>query len=272
MARHGREEYNMALEIRPLPVGAELLGWDLDSPPDQRAIAALRSALLDHGMILIRGRELSPDELLALTKLFGDRLVSTGKNFWHSADYPEVFRTTNEPSQVENCGCEMWHCDGHYRMDTCSITVNNVVKAAGGGITLCDNYKIFELLTARNQQALSVVRCMNSTGVYHPLIRRHPATGRRGFYINRYAQSIDPAGNKLPQIDVFIERLLATAAYKHEYEDGDVMIFDNFALTHRACPGDSAKLEVVQRCQTYESATWWLEQPAAQPAPCRIAC
>jgi alpha-ketoglutarate-dependent taurine dioxygenase len=247
----------MALAIKPLPVGAEVEGWDFDALPSRKTVRFLRQSLLQHGMVLLRGRVLSCDEMIALTRLFGDRLVTTGKDFWHSAKYPDVFKVTNEPNQVAGCGCELWHCDGHYRVDTGAITVNNVVQAAGGGITLCDNYEIFERLTSRHQEALGLVRCQNANGVTHPLIRQHPATGRRGFYINRYADSIDPTGRKLPQIDVFVEQLLRVGAYRHEYREGDVMIFDNFAVTHRACPAEPSRLEVVQRCQTYESRTFW---------------
>src|ERR1700751_4720822 len=117
----------MHIDLKPTLIGAELTGWDFEQLPDKMAIAALRQALLDHHVLLIRGNQFSPSELIAFSKLFGSNLGTTSKNFWHSQEYPEVFRITNAPTQVSNCGCEDWHCDGHYRADPFGITINNVV-------------------------------------------------------------------------------------------------------------------------------------------------
>lgn len=255
----------MKLSYSPLPVGAEVIGWSLDLLEDKAAILSLRQALLRFHALVIRGHVLSPDDLVKAGHMFGHKLLTTGKDFWYSEEYPQIFKLTNEATQIQNCACEDWHCDGHYLQDPCGVTVTNMAAAAGGALSFCDLYSVFDSLDDKVRAALFQLRCSNSSGVIQPLVRRHPATGRTGLYTNMYSQVIAPNGQRLQPIEQNIKKLLDRFAYKHEWQTGDITILDNFAVTHKACPGSPDNLEVLQRVQTVASGTFW--RPACAAAP-----
>jgi len=266
----------MKLVYSPLPVGAEVIGWSPDLFEDKEAIISLRNALLRFHALVIRGHVLTPDQLVKAGHMFGHKLLTTGKDFWYSENYPQIFKLTNEATQVHNCACEDWHCDGHYLPDPCGITVTNMATAAGGALSFCDLYSAFDSLDDKLRAALAQLRCANSSGVIQPLVRRHPATGRIGLYTNMYSQVVAPNGQHLKDVEQNIKKLLDRFAYKHEWRTGDITILDNFAVTHKACPGAPDNLEVLQRVQTVASATFWRpacaapaqRTTAASPAVC----
>lgn len=264
----------MNLEFRAMPVfGAHVVGWDFEKQPSANDIDDLRTALLRYKMLLLPRRVLSPTELKLLTTLFGRKLFVASPNFWDSQEHKEVVHMTNQCKEgISNCACESWHCDGHYLKDPCGITVMNMIQSApGGAISVCDLQTVFEKLPSTVKQGLTKLRCLNEgSGVVQPLVIRHPFTGRLGLYINMYAQTIDMAGNKMPQVDSLLNEILVQCCYKHEWETGDIMIVDNFALCHRVCPADPTKEEIFQRSQTVLSGTWWTA--VRQAAIARTQC
>ena len=66
----------MALTITPLSdtIGAEVGGADLSRSAPAGDVAAIRQALIDHLVIVIRDQSLDPEQLLAALRLFGDTM------------------------------------------------------------------------------------------------------------------------------------------------------------------------------------------------------
>jgi alpha-ketoglutarate-dependent taurine dioxygenase len=145
-----------------------------------------------------------------------------------------------------------------------------MAAAAGGALSICDLYTVFDSLDDKVRAALSQLRCANSSGVVQPLVLRHPATGRTGLYTNMYSRVVAPNGQPLQPFEENIKKLLDRHAYKHEWQTGDITILDNFAVTHKACPGAPDNLEVLQRVQTVASGTWW-QTPRAVLSKCNAA-
>ena len=253
----------MKLDVIPLPLFGAVFSWDFSKAPSLDAIDALRMAVVEHKMLICRQRWLEPAKLIEFTRLFGSRLFIGGKAFQHSPQYKEVICITNQPNEVlKTCACESWHCDGHYLSDPCAVTVMNMVPAAGGAISVCDIQAAYERMPDVLKPKLQTLRLKNeSSGVIQPLVKPHPVTGRLGFYINMYARTIDRAGHYLPEFDAVLEQILAEQYYNHQWQTGDIMVVDNFSVTHKVCPGDPSKLEVLQRAQTTESGSWWRSQP-----------
>lgn len=264
----------MDIKFGPMPVfGAHVVGWEFGQKPTVQDIDNLRNGLSQYKMLLLPKKILEAQELKDLTYVFGTRLFTPGRLFWHSPEHKEVVKATNQLLQeVGSCGCESWHCDGHYMRDPCAITVMNMVQAAeGGAISVVDLQAVYARLPGGARQALSKLRCVNERSrVTQPLVIRHPLTGRLGLYINMYARTIDAAGRKVPQVDAFLNEILVHSAYKHHWESGDIMIIDNFAVCHRVCPADPSQKEVFQRAQTHLSGTWWTPIRHA-PARCNAA-
>jgi taurine dioxygenase len=172
-------------------------------------------------------------------------------------------------NQLETCGCEDWHCDGHFLKDPCGATVMNIVQAAGGSVGIADLVKAYNRLTPEIIAiAANLVSYNVGSRVVQPLVIKHPVTGRTGLFINTYAQVVDKQGKSYPEVAKAIREALNKEEHHYEWQTGDVLIVDNLAVVHKSCPADRANLEIMQRSQHYLSSSWWRAEKAPAPASC----
>jgi alpha-ketoglutarate-dependent taurine dioxygenase len=73
--------------------------------------------------------------------------------------------------------------------------------------------------------------------VEHPLVRTHPDTGAKALYIGNHASHI--VGLPEPESEALLQELLEHATqpqfvYTHHWRDGDLVMWDNRCLLHRA--------------------------------------
>jgi alpha-ketoglutarate-dependent taurine dioxygenase len=82
-----------------------------------------------------------------------------------------------------------------------------------------------------------------------PLVKVHPVTGRKSLFIGRHAFRIpgmdDAAAQKLLD-DLLDFATQPPRTYAHQWEPGDVMIWDNRCVLHRACPYDYSEPRVMR--------------------------
>src|SRR5277367_6178743 len=99
---HSQEQSDCRLPVKVIPLetfGAEIVGFDFDTNASIEQARTLRSALLDHKMLLFRNRTLTPDEQIALTRLFGDELHRASPRLRHLEQHPEIFKIANRNGQ-----------------------------------------------------------------------------------------------------------------------------------------------------------------------------
>ena len=82
-----------------------------------------------------------------------------------------------------------------------------------------------------------------------PLVKKHPVTGRNALCIGRHAYKIP--GMTDEDALALLEELLENACqapriYKHQWCPGDLIIWDNRCVLHRACPYDVSQPRVLQ--------------------------
>ena len=82
-----------------------------------------------------------------------------------------------------------------------------------------------------------------------PIIKTHPRTGRKSIYTGRHAYGIP--GMSAVQSEALLDQLMAEACqpprvYKHVWQVGDIVVWDNRCLMHRACPFDIRHARVLQ--------------------------
>jgi len=85
-----------------------------------------------------------------------------------------------------------------------------------------------------------------------PLVKRHPVTGRRSLFIGRHAYGIP--GLSEPASQGLLDELLELACrppriLRHRWEPGDVAIWDNRCVLHRAMPYDPSEPRVLHHCR-----------------------
>jgi taurine dioxygenase len=88
--------------------------------------------------------------------------------------------------------------------------------------------------------------------VDHPSVRTHPETGRKCVYLGDHAEFI--VGMSYDEGRALIEELNALIihrdlTYEHCWTVGELLVWDNRCLLHRATPFDEAREgRVVRRC------------------------
>jgi taurine dioxygenase len=90
-------------------------------------------------------------------------------------------------------------------------------------------------------------RKIASESVVHPIVRTHPGTGRKAIYINpiRIEEIVGMSEHEaLPLLDELFEHATEEKfQYRHKWKAGDVVIWDNRCLMHKA-NGDYPVIEV----------------------------
>jgi alpha-ketoglutarate-dependent taurine dioxygenase len=82
-----------------------------------------------------------------------------------------------------------------------------------------------------------------------PLVKVHPTTGRRALFIGRHAHAV--TGMDAEQSERFLDGLLEDACrpprvHEHHWTVGDIAVWDNRCVLHRARPWDLEEVRVMK--------------------------
>jgi taurine dioxygenase len=262
-----------ALEGRPLTpcFGTEVGGLDLSQPLTSTVATGLQAAFERHLVLLFRGQRLSPEQHIAFSRNFGELEIHVLDQY-HATAHPELFVLSNvgpdgRPNRVHpDRGTLVWHTDASFQRRPAYATIlyAEAVPGVGGHTLFADTLTAFETLSEADRAwlaSLSVIHDLSVSrekagygplpagqrarvpAVEHPLVRTHPSTGRRGIYLGSHAHRI--VGLSDLESAGLIERLLAHATeprfvYDHAWRPGDLLMWDNRAVLHRATEYDAA--------------------------------
>ena len=202
-------------QIRVTPyssaLGAVVSGVDLREPLSDDAFAVVRRAFHDHGVIFFRDQHLTPEQHLAFARRWAP--VDVNRFFKPVPGHPEIAEVRKEPEQRTNIGGG-WHTDHSYDVEPAmgSLLLAREIPPRGGDTLFADMAKAFEALSPALQRTLESLRAVHSTrhvfgagaayaqaldigdrignpeaatqDVVHPVVIRHPETGRRTLYVN----------------------------------------------------------------------------------------
>jgi len=214
----------MSFTARPLSthLGVEITGIDLAGAPGDNTVAALRSAWLEHGglMVVRDQKHLSTEDHIAISKTFGPLfgapdqppLQDTVSRYIHP-DYPEIYRVSNkldangEPLGRKGAGT-YWHSDVSFREAPASASILRAIEIPpiGGDTIFANMTKAFDDLSEAMKTLLRPLRAVHDfevaaytqyakpivveddlTGANraaHPLVRTHAETGAESLYVN----------------------------------------------------------------------------------------
>ncbi len=229
------------------PVGAELTGL---APADLDAgtVAHVRDLLADHGVVVLREQHLDDVAFLAFLRAFGAPAFTAGET--PVPGHPDlnvisnVGRTTTPRST--------FHVDTSYvRRPPAYTALRAVTIPERGGQTLFTNqYRAFETLPAAVRRRLEgrtirhVVTGVDpgpgaETEADHPVFRPHPRSGRTALYLTTPARCAAISGLSPAEAEETIAFLYAHSTaedntLRHTWAPGDVVMWDNACVLHRA--------------------------------------
>ena len=279
----------MPLETRPLDdsFAREVVGLRLWEPLDDLTVDQLRNLWARHPVLVFRRQALSERELADFSALFGplERVVRTE---WASPVVPEVGLISNlkdaqaQPIGGLGDGELQWHSDQSYIMNPATGAAlygvelppergtTSWVDLAAAYAGLPDRLK--RLVDGRQGVFSYVKRLAGYQGVdrvisseakrktppvLHPLVHTQPATGRKALYLDS-TTTIGVAGMDEASGSALLDEIYGFATrpefvYRHEWQVGDVVMWDNGSTMHRREPFDPAARRLMKRTTIFLS-------------------
>jgi taurine dioxygenase len=251
-------------------LGVEVVGFDFGTAPSAATIQSLREAILAHGLLLFRGRKLEPGLQIAFTRVFGGGVHQCSAPTRVIPQFPEIFRVANRADQGNLNNGRYWHSDGAYLPVPTAVTMHHIIRPTPDGDTLyADLGGAYERLAPRERTRFESLKTIAQVpGIAHPLVQRHPVTGRAILYVNLEprAKIVDQAGADQATVATFLREHMNRGAYRHKWHAGDLVVVDNFAVAHAATAAHPSALRVLHRTTVPGERVWW-RQSAGQPLP-----
>jgi taurine dioxygenase len=246
--------------------GAEITGFNLANELNDVNFAVIQNALDEHGVIYLRNQELTPEQQVAFTERFGEPDVNFNALRFGVDGSPTIFRISNIMENGEAIGTrragETWHTDMSYAKQPALATMLYAVEiptlhgmplggtgfanAAAAYDALPQDLKdaiknlkgVFDFRGRKRGSPISAEDIAAYPPVVHPVVRTHPRTGRKSLYIVR-DDTTSIVGKDAIESQTLIEALADHVIkpefiYQHIWHQGDVVIWDNCTVQHRA--------------------------------------
>ena len=277
------------MEVRPLTpaIGAEIKGVSIDDGLDGETFGELRRVWCERGVVVLRGQNLDRLALQRFSQYFGpleappasERSARAGAG---ADDAPNVWLISNviedgKPIGSLGAGEAEWHTDMAYLAEppTASLLYGLEVPESGANTCFASMAAAYDKLPAKLQTALEGRRAKHSgaytsagelrqgadavadvtsaPGVEHPVIRRHPETGRKSVFLGRRRNGYI-VGMELAQSEALLDETWAFTTqaefvYEHVWQAGDLLIWDNRSVVHRRDAFDPTARRVLMRTQ-----------------------
>jgi alpha-ketoglutarate-dependent taurine dioxygenase len=239
----------------------------------------VEEAFHDHAVLVFPGQHLAEDEQVAFANRFGDiELLTPDPNLKAVAisnQKPDGTVMGAEEDRYKSLrGNEGWHTDSSYMplAAKASVLSAQVVPSTAGETEWADMRAAYVALDEATRQRIAGLSAYHS--LYHsqakighivqtgggygfhakgaplrPLVKVHPVTKRRALFIGRHAYGIPgldlaESGKLLADLVDFACRPPRT--YAHRWQPGDVVIWDNRCVLHRARPYDYRETRVMR--------------------------
>ena len=258
----------MSIEVIPTgaALGAEVSGVDLAQPLGDNAFGLIERAYDEHGVIFFRDQRITPLQQVAFTRRFGEIEFNIFGERWSVPGSPEIVVVSNatedgKPIGVRRAG-ENWHSDmcytarpprgtmlyAHEIPDLWGLPLGDTefASAAAAWDALPEPMKgflgnrraVFDFVGRKRAFPPTQSEIDRNPAVTHPIVRTHPRTGRKCLY----AMRDDCTGIEDMAADE-AEGLIAALAdhivkpafiYRHQWRVGDLLMWDNCMVQHRA--------------------------------------
>jgi taurine dioxygenase len=150
------------------------------------------------------------------------------------------------------------------------------VPDEGGDTSFCNMYAAYEILPAALKQRIARLTCKHDAshnsagqarggfaddfarredipGAIHPLVCRHPATGREVLYLGRrenaYITELPEAESEALLDEIWSYVTTPENTWRHKWRVGDVLMWDNRTTMHRREDFDASTRRIMHRSQ-----------------------
>ena len=254
-------------------VGAAIVDVDRDRLLHDASLPEwILHALDTHGALVFRGLHIDDATQVAFSKTLG-KVEVFGRR-----ENPEIFRVTLDPAKNPAAqylrGTFDWHIDGCTEDVPIMATLlsAHAVAESGGETEFSSTYAAYEDLSAEEKERYRTLRVVHTIEASQRLVNKDPSpeelaiwrsrpskehplvwtheSGRRSLVLGATASHV--VGMDHDEGRALLDDLLARSTtperiYRHQWAVGDLVIWDNRGVLHRACPYDAASPRDMHR-------------------------
>jgi len=254
-------------------LGAEIIGIDLRDPIDKRLKQQFLDTWHQHLVILLRYQTLDEDAQVRFAETFGAPVKnSSGRTF--STNNPSVMLVSNIREDGKPIGA-LPDGEMHFHTDQCHQAIPAKatmlyaieVPSRGGNTLFANAYTAYETLPESIKHRIAGRRALNAyttdttlrssnyddakSSCWHPVVRTHPATGRKALYVNRL-MTREIEGLPRKESDALLEKLFTHQEqprfiYEHVWCPGDILMWDNRCTLHARTDFSAGERRLLRR-------------------------
>lgn len=252
----------MALVIRDVegPLGADVVGVEPRKPLLKEEVQAIEDAFVRRLVLRFRDAPLSPMQLCEFSRHFGELQPHIAKRYRHP-EVPDVVLMVNQDAdgKFDKVGAERgagWHSDLCYDWVPAKATALHAVAIPthGGNTKFANMYMAFETMPEKLRKQVDGRYASFCQGgrlglnqgimegnaklplVVHPVIRVHPASGRKSVYVNPY-HTVAILGLSRESSDELLDEIFAWCSreefqWQQQWRVGDTILWENRSAWH----------------------------------------
>ena len=271
------------IKVEPLhkDFGAKIRGVDLGVLPNEAQIADIKTAIDAHSLLVFPEQKLNDDTQLAFTRRLGEPEVNhlrLGRD--GVSDYFGTVGNVQQDGTVLGndhkhtkfaMGNNMWHTDASFRQVPTFVSMNYVyevpdeggqtqyVSARGAYRRLPNEVKqtidplvgIHDYVFSRSKVAkVEPSHAASLPPVKQKLVRQNPSTGEKNYFVGAHAKTIVGWGHTEARqlLDDLLDRATTPEyVYTHNWEPGQLVLWDNRCLLHKGTGYDADKCRRYMR-------------------------
>ncbi|MGD9806249.1 MAG: TauD/TfdA dioxygenase family protein [Hyphomicrobiaceae bacterium] len=273
-------------QITPVFAG-EVSGVDLTKPLSKEEVAAIEAGMDKYAVLVFHDQKITDEQQQAYSKNFGplenarggnvtraqDKRLSEGMNDVSNLGKDGKPLPKDSRQHLFNIGNMLWHSDSSFRAIPAkySLLSCRVLNANGGNTEFADMRAAYDDLDEASKAEIEDMVCEHSLmysrgslgfldftdeekAMFKPvrqrLVRTHPVSGRKSLYLSSHAGAI--LGMSMPEARIILRDLTEHATqpkyvYVHEWQLGDLIMWDNRQVLHRVRRYDASQPRDMRR-------------------------
>jgi len=247
-------------------LAAEVRGVDLNRL-DDAMFGAIRAAWLEHHVLVLRDQHVTPAALADFAARFGPMNVFPkvkGEDAARSKEHEDVIVIRNVGIARGYTG--IWHSDASawQKPPAATVLCARKLPPAGGDTSFANQHLAYETLSEGMKRMLLGLKAVhhkeyqghNRQYAVHPVVRKHAVTGRPALYVNSsFVTHLEgmTAEESAPILHFLYDHMeRAEFCYRHRWQMGDVLVWDNRSVLHRATHdyGDDPEARVMHHLES----------------------
>ncbi|OAA25862.1 putative taurine catabolism dioxygenase [Frankia sp. EI5c] len=256
-------------------VGVEIAGAEGHQLVGETAAAECRALLEKHGVVVYREVNIGDEDLVAFSRLLGTVVVAPMGGL---DGLPEVSKITLDPAESVLApyrrGTFFWHIDGatDELPQKATLLTARQVSDEGGDTEFANTYAAYDALSDAEKEQFAQLRVVHSFAAAQSLSepdasektraawarvpeREHPLvwtrrSGRKSLLVGATASHV--VGWSPEASRELLDRLLDWSTQprfvlRHHWRPGDLVIWDNTGMLHRAIPYTATSRRLMHR-------------------------